>query len=143
MDYKNERTKVLIIVLRHNKSTMNPTVCQVFPDTADEPTWQIKRRARLLRKSSNVEKTWVINSLDTEEITNQSHMSFSSNDVIARLVIPEPVYVNFVDGEEHLVYNEGRMEINKMYSIEWNNRKYGLRKTDKGIEFFDFEPKSE
>lgn len=52
----------------------------------------------------------------------------------------KPVYVTVQDGEEQLMYSTSRMEINKLYEVEWNGENFALQKTKNGVEIFKFYP---
>ena len=57
-----------------------------------------------------------------------------------QLQFPEPVYVIKEGDREEIRYNSATMELNKIYEIEWNDKQYGLRKTDKEVEILRFYP---
>jgi len=52
------------------------------------------------------------------------------------------VYVSHADSKERLVYNRKKMEVGKLYKIEWLGQKFALMKrADDHVDLYEFTPK--
>ncbi len=54
--------------------------------------------------------------------------------------VPAPVSVTNVDGVEQISYYSAKMVENKIYPVEWNGRKYALRKSGDKVELLELDP---
>ena len=52
----------------------------------------------------------------------------------------KPVYVIQHNGREEIRYNTAHMELNRVYPVEWNGGRYGVRRTENDTELFRFFP---
>lgn len=57
-----------------------------------------------------------------------------------KIPMDNPVFVEVVDGEEHLIYHTSKMDLGKLYQVKWKNEHYALRKTEHDVEIFRFYP---
>lgn len=99
---------------------------------AGEPTWNLDRsRGRTQGRSAAT-----LFPLKQEEHATKMEADNASNYVIARCVLPKPVYIR--DGQ--LAYRTSEMEQDRLYKIGWNGEDYALKKTGRGVEIFRFHP---
>lgn len=109
-----------------------------------EPSW--KKSAEYYCLESNTSHT-VYNLIITEEDKeirlgkeNIRQEKFEENHHIGTILLPEPVYVIKVNDVEEIRYSSAFMKLNKIYEIKWNQKQYGIRKTDKEVEILRFYP---
>ena len=57
------------------------------------------------------------------------------------LTFPKPVYVTKKqNGTQELRYNSNLMELEKIYPVTWNDKKYGIQRTHDGVDILRFYP---
>lgn len=107
---------------------------------------RISPTAEYFRYYDNSNQTSTFNEIQKFSEDEQKEPSYVTttwdNEKTIELIIevPKPVYREIIDGEEQLVYNSSQMEIGKLYEVEFKNEFWALRKTNKEVEFFKFQP---
>ncbi|MCJ8306701.1 MAG: hypothetical protein HRU07_06590 [Nitrosopumilus sp.] len=108
-----------------------------------KPTWEIQEYYPLQNNTQQSVYSFYGSDDDSEyllELTKIFQVMLEENHPIGTLSLPEPVYV-ITDGDnEEIRYNSTVMELDKIYEIEWNDKQYGIRKTDKEVEILRFYP---